>query len=232
MKLFLTTTLLFSLNSYSATCPKDRTDYFCIPTDSILNNEMNVTNFYLVPVKVMGLFSNEIAGLNYPLELKADWNSPFFGAGVSLYENSYKLMILGGMTRMKEMTLDAYAAIVCHEMGHLLGGEPRQTITGADWASAEGQADFFAASVCLKKYYKSQGIMSEIEISKKIEKAGFDFISLALKVETNQKIKNFKRAKVEMPAVDHTLLNLYPSLQCRYENFRNQTTRPTCWYKD
>lgn len=233
MKWIIFTLIAISFNAFSVECPKDRKDYFCIPPETVLNSEMNVANFYIIPAKVMGLFTSELTALNYPLELKADWNSPYFGAGVSLYENSFKLMILGGTARMKEMTLDGYTAIVCHEIGHVIGGDPKQTITGADWASAEGQADYFAATTCLRRFYRSQGITNETELKNRIEKAGFDFMNLASKIESDPKNKFFQRAKVSMPAVDHTIINRYPSIQCRYENFRNQTTtRPTCWYKD
>jgi hypothetical protein len=232
MKLISLALILVSLNAFSVECPKDRKDYFCIPPETIFNSEMNVANFYIIPAKVLGLFRNELTAINYPLELKADWNSPYFGAGVSLYENSFKLMILGGTARMKEMTLDAYAANVCHEVGHVIGGDPKQTITGADWASSEGQADFFAATICLKRFYQSEGISNEVDLKNKIEKAGFDFMNLASKIESDPKNKFFQRAKVKMAEVDHTLINRYPSLQCRYETFRNQLNRPTCWYKD
>jgi hypothetical protein len=57
-------------------------------------------------------------------------------------------------------------------------------------------------------------------------------MNLATKIESDPKNKFFQRAKVKMAEVDHTLINRYPSLQCRYETFRNQLNRPTCWYKD
>jgi hypothetical protein len=224
--------LIILTKAYAVECPTDRPDYFCKPVNSIENTELNEVNFYTVPVKILGIFQNEIKNLNYPVSLEANWQSPYFGAGVSLYENSFHLMILGGTARMKEMTLDGYAAIVCHEVGHLLGGDPKQTITGSDWASAEGQADHFSAAICLGKYFNSLGVVDSNSINKRIEKAGFDFINLATKIETDPKRKKFQRALVSMRAVDHTIINQYPSTQCRYETYRNPKTKPTCWFKD
>lgn len=50
------------------------------------------------------------------------------------------MMILGGTARVEGLTSDAYAAVVCHELGHLLAGTPLQTIPFAQWSSAEDTA--------------------------------------------------------------------------------------------
>ena len=126
-------------------CPTDRADYFCISPDMAPNSPIDIVQFYTTPTHILQLFQTELAQKPYPLVLNADWESPFFGAGVSLFENNFRLMILGGTTRIKGLTPDAYAAVICHELGHVIGGSPFQTIAFAEWSSAEGQADFFAA---------------------------------------------------------------------------------------
>jgi hypothetical protein len=222
----------FLTHASNNTCPLNRVDYFCIPTNQIQNSEMTITEFYKIPATIIGLYQNEMKSLPLAMALDAQWESPYFGAGVSLIDNSFRLMILGGMARMKEMTLDGYAAIVCHEIGHIVGGEPRQTIYGVDWSSAEGQADFFSASICLPKYFKSLGMNSEQEIKNRIEKAGYDFLSLAKVVESKPQNKILSRGKINLPAVNETIINLYPSTQCRYETYRDNSKRSTCWYKN
>jgi hypothetical protein len=216
-------------------CPKNNPGYFCLPPEKILNKEINQQNFYTIPAMIIGLFSTELSDANYPLSLEAKWESPFFGAGVSLFENSFHLMILGGTTRIERMTVDAYAAVVCHEIGHIVGGEPRQTITGAEWSSSEGQADFFAATVCLPRYFKSQKI-ADNQIAARIDKAGFEMMDAFKAFDTNSSDKTVSRTRAPLPAAKETLINKYPSLQCRYENFRNASkgikTRPACWYRD
>jgi hypothetical protein len=47
------------------------------------------------------------------------------------------------------MTDDALVLILCHEMGHFLGGAP----LGGSGLAAEGQSDFFATNVCLKRLW-------------------------------------------------------------------------------
>lgn len=217
------------LSAAEVVCPKNNPGYFCLPEEQNQNKEINATNFYLIPAKIIGLFNQEISAAGYPLQLEAKWESPYFGAGVSLYENSFHLMILGGTTRLAEFTADAYAAVVCHEIGHIIAGEPHQTISGAEWSSSEGQADFFAASVCLPRYFKS---LNEENISSRVEKAGFEMMNSFRKFDSNSIDKTLSKTRANLPATKETLINTYPSIQCRYENFRDPSKRAACWYRD
>jgi len=221
--------LIIPYLALGASCDPNRKDYFCIDESTNYSSEMNVVAFHTIPFEIYSLFKEEIEQLIYPLKLDLQWQSPFFGAGVSFYDQNYRLMVLGGMSRMKEMTLDAYAAVICHEFSHLLGGEPRQTIENAEWASSEGQADFFAASVCLPRYFKFKKIPIN-EISKKIEKAGYEFTNLAMQVESKK--TSIARHTIFNKKVNETLINRYPTLQCRYEQFRNPSMRASCWFKE
>ncbi len=210
-------------------CPKDRPDYFCISADMAPNSPIDIVQFYTTPAQIQQLFQTELAQLPYPLVLNAEWESPLFGAGVSLFENNFRLMILGGTTRVKGLTPDAYAAIVCHELGHVIGGSPFQTIQFAEWSSAEGQSDFFAANVCLPRYFRSLN-EAEDKIPARIEAAGFKmFQSFSQVIKEGDGFIRFNADTTKTPA---TLINTYPSLQCRYENFRKLGTRPACWFKN
>jgi hypothetical protein len=73
------------------------------------------------------------------------------------------LNLSGAFTRFKSMTLDGVALIVCHEVGHLIGGGPTFESIHPDLGralSAEGQADYFAASKCFKRYALNNPISS------------------------------------------------------------------------
>ncbi len=233
MKIIHLIAILFLIGIVSAkaavVCPKDNPGYFCLPPEKNQNKEMNATNFYLIPAKIIGLFNQEISAAGYPLQLEANWDSPYFGAGVSLYDNAFHLMILGGTARLAEFTEDAYAAVVCHEIGHIIAGEPHQTISGAEWSSSEGQSDFFAASICLPRYFKS---LNEKNISTRVEKAGYEMMNSFRKFDSNSIDKTLSRTKPALPATKETLINKYPTIQCRYENFRDPSKRAACWYRD
>lgn len=219
--------------SNASACPTDREDYFCITPEMAPNSAVSLVDFYTIPAQIISLFTLEIKKTGFPVLLDAQWDSPYFGAGVSFYNDQYRLMILGGTTRIKGMSLDAYAAIVCHEIGHIIGGTPHQTISGAEWSSSEGQSDFFAANVCLPRYFKFKG--EELKnISAKVEKSGFEMMWSLKDFDSNSSAQGKKiiRHLDKLPAASQTIINQYPSLQCRYENFRNPSKRPSCWFKE
>jgi len=56
------------------------------------------------------------------------------------------ITVTGGLARHEEITEGAFALILCHEIGHFLAG-PR----AIGRFSTEGQADYFAASACMRQ---------------------------------------------------------------------------------
>ena len=206
----------------SNVCPQNA-PYFCMTPDMALEAEIKLSDFYRIPAVIISLYSNEIA-------LDAQWESPYLGMGMN---NSRSMLILGGTTRVKGMTKDAFAAAVCHEIGHVLGGSPYQTINGSEWASAEGQADFFAANICLPGYFKNIGVPAT-EILSRVEKAGYEMLSslAPYSSETSEELNSLRRFHKLDEKVDATLINNYPTLKCRYETFRNSLKRSDCWFKE
>lgn len=66
------------------------------------------------------------------------------------------IVINGGMVRHPDMKKEGLYFILCHELGHFFGGAPRQFRGRSEirsWSSAEGQADYFAATKCLPKIF-------------------------------------------------------------------------------
>ena len=64
--------------------------------------------------------------------------------------NRWIVAMFGGLARRQEVTKDAFQLVVCHEVGHHVAGWP----FAYEWASNEGQSDFFASQVCAKKIWK------------------------------------------------------------------------------
>lgn len=68
------------------------------------------------------------------------------------------IAMFGGLARHPLMTAEGLLMVACHEVGHHLGGAPVYTQDGkATWASAEGQADYFAAAKCMRKVLTQVG---------------------------------------------------------------------------
>ena len=61
-------------------------------------------------------------------------------------------MFSGGLLRARYMTKDGFLFAACHEIGHHLGGFPKEKEIA--WCSTEGQADYFANLRCMKELLK------------------------------------------------------------------------------
>lgn len=86
-------------------------------------------------------------GLRFVLDSR--WNENRLLAHIKIPRGKAILTVSGGYARQKEMTADAFRIVLCHEIGHILGGAPKQS--NGHWASIEGQADYFATAKCIKK---------------------------------------------------------------------------------
>lgn len=86
------------------------------------------------------------------------WKNPAVNAYATRDDhNNPVINITGGMLGHDLLGQDGLALILCHEVGHFLGGSPKKLrgrSTKKSWSSAEGQADYFATANCLKKVFR------------------------------------------------------------------------------
>jgi len=63
----------------------------------------------------------------------------------------WEILIYGGIPKNPDLTADSLELVLCHELGHHLGGFP---LDGFEkWRALEGEADYFAAQACLRKLW-------------------------------------------------------------------------------
>lgn len=93
----------------------------------------------------------------YELVIQNKWDDSTVNA--STYVNGKKWIInaYGGLARYEGMTSDAYTMVLCHELGHHLGGFP-----SIGWASNEGQSDYYATSKCFPRMSASKKKVSNV----------------------------------------------------------------------
>lgn len=80
-------------------------------------------------------------------------------ASIDPYQNPVKILINSKRAAHESSFNEAdWLQILCHEIGHLLGGAPYIFINPGDWGeiSAEGQADYFAAAKCMKRVWANE----------------------------------------------------------------------------
>ncbi len=84
------------------------------------------------------------------------WNDPTVNSDAEEVNGQWIINSYGGLARDKHMTQDGFALVACHEMGHHLGGAPKYR-GGDNWASDEGEADYFSTSKCLHRVFADSG---------------------------------------------------------------------------
>lgn len=97
------------------------------------------------------------------LQINRLWSNDTVNASASQQGDLWLVNMYGGLARAPEVTKDGFALVLCHEIGHHVGGFP----TKGFWASNEGQSDYFATLSCASELwsdddYDYQSAASEI----------------------------------------------------------------------
>jgi subtilisin-like proprotein convertase family protein len=79
------------------------------------------------------------------------WTNTTVNASAEQQGKNWIINMYGGLARRAEVTPDGFAMVVCHELGHHLGGFP--FYGDDDWAASEGQSDYFATQSCARKIW-------------------------------------------------------------------------------
>lgn len=231
---------------------------FYLPYDSTNVGPVNFEKANLVATQLQNIYQNEFnlkKKHNYFLTVAIDWLSPYFAAFATqkpVEANFFQAVVVawGGMVRVPEMTEFGLAATLCHELGHHFGGAPYQQEPLPDWSSSEGQSDFYAASVCLPRWFKvideqQKPMQFHSDIKAKCAssqaclytaQAGYDFVRV-IRNYSYQDIPQLSILQKETLVVSETLMNRYPTYQCRLDTFLSvafaggSAERPPCWFK-
>jgi hypothetical protein len=222
-----------------------RANVISYPEDQSISG-ITVLETVLLMSEVETLLREEIQGASSGFQWDFHWDKPWLGAGsIFTDDETFKVMLWGGLVRAEKMTVPALEAVLCHEFGHLLGGTPRQIFPSLSepdvehWSSTEGQSDWWAATVCLPRLYSARGL-KPAEIRDRVVTAGLEFTVFAhFHFDKNAPLPSLQSNASETP--EHTLKLAYPSLQCRLDTFRigaesalgiTVSTRPRCWFVD
>lgn len=114
--------------------------------------------FNAVMDRMQSLYGPIVAAKGGVLVINRLWTDDTVNASAERQGNNYVLNMYGGLARDKAITQDGMALVVCHEMGHHLGGAPK--FSGGDWASNEGEADYFAVTKCLHRIFSDSAAQS------------------------------------------------------------------------
>ncbi len=150
------------------------------------------------------------------------------------------IILYGGLARHELINDDSFALVICHELGHHLGGAPKRS----SWASSEGQSDYFATLKCFKRIFEEENnieIVNNMTIPQLVTQKCSNSYTLendrALckrAIMAGKKLTDFfvslkkhDKKKVEISTPDLSTVKVtnqsYPSEQCRLDTYLQGT---------
>jgi hypothetical protein len=175
------------------------------------------------------------------LKLDRKWESGTVNAGTYRDERDthWHVSLYGGLARHLSMTEDGYALVLCHEIGHHIGGAPKKIINEKPfWASTEGQSDYWATLKCLRRVFQSEDnalairrhdvpsfVSKECKNSFPEKKENSLCIRIAMagravsKVSADSRVTPFPEFSTPDPAVVAQVFDKHPVPQCRLDSY-------------
>jgi hypothetical protein len=125
-----------------------------IPVNTKAPTGISEEQFNEVIDSVESIYSPIVSQMGGKLEVARRWTDGTVNAYAERDGETWKVSMFGGLARHRTITVDGFALVVCHELGHHIGGAPRYA--GDDWAANEGQSDYFATLKCLRRVWLNE----------------------------------------------------------------------------
>ncbi len=193
----------------------------CLP-DSLVSKGMSSPKFLNLRdiESAVAVFESSITSdlpTDHDLIINLESHNPRVNAEITKLETAITLTVWGGMIGHDLLSQEAFLLLLCHEIGHVLGGQPLKSRTG--WSSTEGQADYFSAT-CAKKLG-----LGETEFMEAALNLSRIYAQVTLQPEPSL-------SRCDSSAVTRTNFG-YPQVQCRLDTmlagWRGEP-RPRCWF--
>jgi hypothetical protein len=174
------------------------------------------------------------------LNIERNWDDGTVNAYALRTGKIWKVSMFGGLARHQTITGDAFALVLCHEIGHHLGGAPhKKSWWGSEWASNEGQADYYGSMKCLRRFFEPHDNLSIVEemeidpyVSEKCHEVFSNSTEIAMCMRTSmaglslgnlfRALKNL-RTKLNFTNPDPKVVTVtndgHPDPQCRLDTY-------------
>lgn len=182
-------------------------------------------------------FQSLAAANGRKLEFYTDYDEDWAQAFARRWETD-QVIVYGGASGLSGGSEDSFALILCHEVGHLYGGEPYSD--DHNKLAVEGQADFWSTRECFKRVVGKLSVKVASESSLKYCKGEVvcaRTVDAALVVTAfYADNRSLVHPKLETPdlSVAEATNRTHPLPQCRLDTLRaglEFLIRPLCWYK-
>lgn len=116
-------------------------------------NGMTKERFLAIVKSVSDVYAPIVKEKGGVLSMNNNWDDDTVNASAQRMGKTWVVNMYGGLARHPLTTDDGFRLVVCHELGHHIGGAPRK---GASWAANEGQADYFGAMKCIRRVLEKE----------------------------------------------------------------------------
>ena len=174
----------------------------------------------------------------FELVIENKWKDSTVNASTYTKGKKWIINAYGGLARYEGMTADAYTMVLCHELGHHMGGFPK---IGTSWASNEGQSDYYATAKCFprmsysrKKAFNVPEIVTEgcsllhksqkeIQLCEKSSLIGFELASVLDSLSRRANKISRLEGGISFSTPDKTEVEKtysgHPKAQCRLDTY-------------
>lgn len=206
-----------------------------ISADAKVRNDMTEEKFNAIIDKVITPYKSIVAKKLGILKVSRKWKDGTVNASAMRLGPVWLVNMYGGLARHQYVTDDAFALVVCHELGHHLGGAPKVSMIINRWATNEGQADYFGAMKCFRRVFMNddnQKIISTMNVPSLVqnqcEKSFSSENEIALCIRTAMAGKSLALLlgsgrsisfKTPDTSVVERTYNRHPQAQCRLDTY-------------
>jgi hypothetical protein len=202
--------LFFQYNGIQAAClPESELESFAVTKNNLMAEE--------VVQKFQSIILKELPE-EYDMVVNLEPMNPRVNAEIIKKDQVLSISVWGGMLSHPLLTEGTFSLLLCHEIGHFLGGPPLKSRNG--WSSTEGQADYFSTATCASAF----GMRDH------------EFLEAALSL-TKIYADVSREPAPSLTRCDETVVSRtnfgYPKAQCRLDTLIagwNGLKRPACWF--
>lgn len=171
-----TATLAHTESDRSAAQPKELCTGFLPENDmqipvgfkSLSGGGITEKQFNAVIDRAEKIFAPVVAKQGATLKFNRRWTDATVNASAQQLGKSWIVNMYGGLARHDATSEEGFALVVCHELGHHLGGAPKSKgFFGANnWATNEGGSDYYAGLKCLRVFFAEDDNASIVAAAK------------------------------------------------------------------
>lgn len=182
MKFFVTMAFLMAFAAPVLSCSEDGSSGFLpendlhIPANIKRSGGISEAQFNTVIDKVETIYSPIVSNMGAKLKINRKWDDGTVNANATRL-GGWMVNMYGGLARHEAITADGFALVLCHEIGHHLGGSPKVGNIISRWASNEGQSDYFATLKCLRRVFNFDNNEAIVKKMKDVPRALTDACS-------------------------------------------------------